>query len=68
MEIKIKIEYDEGRGNILLTDEHLNNMNFINMIVFEGKKIKGDYTINLLELFLAVKVFIEKKIAIKEEE
>lgn len=54
MQIKLKAETENGEVDFILTDEGLNNDNFVNVWV-EGK----EYTLNVLDLFQTAEVFEE---------
>lgn len=62
MEIKIKAESDDNKETyLLLTDEHLKNNDFINLVIVGGTKVKEDLTISLAQLFVALKAFVTIK-------
>lgn len=54
MEIKIKCDFDESEGYLLLTNEHTEPP-FIDVCFIKDKKVSKDVTVNLTELFIALK-------------
>lgn len=55
MEINFKGEGAEGKEFIILTDDNLNNPHYVDLIVG-----CHDVTVNIKDLYLAIKAFKEK--------
>lgn len=63
MQIKLRGDNEDGDVQVVLTQEHLSNYNFIDLLIWkddEEKELLQDITLPLDELKVAINAFAEK--------
>lgn len=55
MEINFTVEGEKGKENVILTDDNIDNPNYVDLIVGDH-----DVTVSIKDLYIAIQAFVER--------